>query len=242
MAPQSTFKGVIFDLFGTLVEDFTTGVSPTDRDLPSILNAPREPFQQLWRRTANMRIDGTFQTVEASIAHVCDAIGVKPTEEQTAEAAEFRLQQIRRALTPKPDAAATLAQLKATEYKLGLLSNCSIEIPILWPETPLAAFFKATIFSSRARLTKPDPQIFRLACDHLAVAPVDCVYVADGENRELAAAAKIGMHSVLIRNPAAEKRPELFKEVREWQGWAITALSEVLTLVGVGSDNTTSGI
>lgn len=226
------FKAIIFDLFGTLVEDFVAGVSPTDRDLPSILSAPRDPFQQIWRRTAKMRIEGTFQTVEASIAHVCDAIGVKPTDEQIAQAGELRLEQIRRALRPKADAAATLTRLKEAGHKLGILSNCSIEIPILWPETPLARFFETAVFSSRERLTKPDPQIFRLACERLGLAPEVCVYIADGENHELTAAAKLGMLPVLIRNPASPKRPDLFREATEWRGEFISTLSEAARIVG----------
>jgi putative hydrolase of the HAD superfamily len=231
MAPPSAFRGVIFDLFGTLVGDFVAGVSPTDRDLSSILNAPRDSFQQLWRQTARLRIDGTFQSVEASIAHVCDTIGVKPTKEQIDEAAKFRLEQIRRALNPKLDAAPTLAQLKKAGYKLGLLSNCSIEIPTLWPEIPLASFFETAVFSSRDRISKPDPRIFQLACERLGVEPNSCVYIADGENHELAAATKLGMRAVLIRNPAAEKRPDLFREVAEWQGDSISTLSEVAGIV-----------
>ena len=228
---MSAFTGVIFDLFGTLVGDFVAGVSPTDRDLSSILHAPRESFQQLWRQTARLRIDGTFQSVEASIAYVCDTIGVKPTKEQINEAAEFRLEQIRRALNPKPDAAPTLAQLKRAGYKLGLLSNCSIEIPTLWPQLSLAPFFETAVFSSRDRISKPDPRIFQLTCERLGVAPTSCVYVADGENRELTAAAKLGMHAVLIRNPSAQKRPDLFREAAEWQDDSISTLSEVVRIV-----------
>ena len=227
------FQAVIFDLFGTLVEDFVAGVSPTDKDLPSILNAPREPFLERWRQTSNLRIDGTFQTVEASIAHVCDAIGAKPADEQIAEAVSLRLEQIRRALTPKSDAAETLAQLKESGYKLALLSNCSIEIPILWPETPLAQFFDETVFSSRERVRKPDPQIFRLACERLGLEPRQCIYVADGENYELATAARIGLHPVLIRNPSSQRRPALFSEAEEWQGDFVSALSEVVKVVAM---------
>jgi len=231
MSRPRIFTGKIFDLFGTLVGDFVAGVSPTDRDLSSILNAPREPFQQLWRQTARLRIDGTFQSVEASIAHVCDTIGVKPTKEQINEAAEFRLEQIRRALKPKPDAAPTLAQLKEAGYKLGLLSNCSIEIPTLWPEISLAPFFETAVFSSRDRISKPDPRIFQLTCERLGVAPNSCFYIADGENRELAAATKLGMHAILIRNPSAQKRPDLFREAAEWQGDTISELTELPAIV-----------
>ena len=67
---------------------------------------------------------------------------------------------IRQALRPRPDADTTLRQLKEQSYQIGLLSNCSIEIPILWPETAFADLFESHVFSSRERLKKPDPRIF----------------------------------------------------------------------------------
>jgi putative hydrolase of the HAD superfamily len=70
--------------------------------------------------------------------------------------------------------------------------------------------------------------MYRLACERLHVTPGECLYVADGENNELAAAAKVGLHSVLIRNPASQKRPDLFREATEWQGHTISELTEVL--------------
>ena len=77
----------------------------------------------------------SFHTIEASIEHVCNLIGAAPTAEQMRKAVETRMQLTRRALTPKPDALATLTQLRDEGFKIGLLSNCSIEIPIVWPET-----------------------------------------------------------------------------------------------------------
>jgi putative hydrolase of the HAD superfamily len=131
---------------------------------------------------------------------------------------------------PKPDAVATLAELKHTAVKVGLLSNCSIEIPILWPETEFADLIENPIFSSRERLKKPDPRIYQLACERLAVAPENCLYIADGENYELAAAAKVGMHSVLIQNSSRDDGKELLREAREWRGATINTLAEIINL------------
>jgi putative hydrolase of the HAD superfamily len=225
------FRAVIFDLFGTLVDDFGTSIGPTNADLAAALEVPHDPFMQIWRQTSEMRTNGTFQTVEAGLEHVCRAIGVKVSEECLSKAVEIRLQQIGRGLKPKPDAITTLKRLKDNGYKIGLLSNCSIEIPILWPETEFAPLVDSAIFSSRECLKKPDPRIYSLACDRLGVPPEDCLYVADGENYELAAAAKVGLHPVLIRNPASQRRLELFKEAREWQGDSIESLAEVLQLL-----------
>jgi putative hydrolase of the HAD superfamily len=228
------FKAVIFDLFGTLVDDFATSVGrQTYSELAEALEVPYDQFMPLWRETSEMRTGGTFQTVEASIEHVCDRMGLRVAPERMAKAVEIRLQQTRRALEPRPDAVATLARLKSASYRTGLLSNCSIEIPILWHKSAFAELIDSAIFSSRERLKKPDPRIYHLACERLGVTPQASLYIADGENHELAAAAKVGLHSVLIRNSSRDNGSELLREAREWNGSAISTLPDVLTLAGV---------
>jgi len=222
---------VIFDLFGTLVDDFASSVGQMHAELAAALAVPYEAFMQLWRQTAEMRTIGAFQTVEASIEHVCGVMGVQVEAEQMMKAVAIRLQHTRRALEPRPDAVATLARLKDQDYKVGLLSNCSVEIPILWQETAFANLVATPIFSCRERLKKPDPRIYHLACERLGVMPEHCVYVADGENHELAAAASVGLHAVLLRTSSQESESRLHQEAREWQGATIAGLAEVLQLI-----------
>ncbi|MSP37631.1 MAG: HAD family hydrolase [Deltaproteobacteria bacterium] len=227
-----TYRAIIFDLFGTLVNDFMSVTGQTHDELAAILRVPYEPFMKQWREITGRRTMGEFQTVEASIDHVCAALGVMVNADQMVQAVEFRLAYTRRALVPKLDAVSTLTQLKQTGFQVSLLSNCSIEIPILWPETEFADLIESPIFSSRERLKKPDPRIYRIACERLGVAPKDCLYIADGENHELKAAADFGMSPVLIRPTSHEPRGELRQEAREWQGTNISTLSEVLVIVG----------
>ena len=186
---------------------------------------------QHWRQLTDRRSKGEFQTIEASIEYVCNSIGASVTAEQIASAVDTRLQLTRRALIPRPDAITTLTKLKNAGFKIGLLSNCSIEIPILWPETELAGLIESPIFSSRERLKKPDPRIYQIACERLSVAPKDCLYIADGENHELKAAAAFGMNPVLIRPKSHGPRGDLRQEAREWQGATISSLTEVLVLI-----------
>ncbi len=229
-----SYGAVIFDLFGTLVDDFVSSTGQMNAELLTALDVPREPFMQHWRKTSEMRTIGEFQTVEASIDHVCTTIGEQVTAEQIAKAVEIRLKYIRRALEPRADALPTLRQLKDDGYKIGLLSNCSIEIPILWPETPLADLFDSAVFSSRERLKKPEPSIYRLVCDRLRMPPEACLYVADGENFELAAAAQVGLRPVLIRNPSPDRPSELLREAEEWEDAAVSNLPEILTIARAG--------
>jgi putative hydrolase of the HAD superfamily len=178
-----------------------------------------------------MRIIGDFETVEANIEYVLNAMNEHARVEQIQRAVEIRMRYIAQALQPEPDAIDTLTQLKDQGYKIGLISNCSIEIPMLWQHTAFADIIHAPVFSGRVRLRKPDTRIYHLACDGLGVMPESCLYVADGEDHELAAAANVGLHPVLIRTSSRENLSEVHREAREWQGATIASLTEVLELV-----------
>ena len=96
------YSAVIFDLFGTLVDDFVSSVGRMHAELAVALEVPYEAFMEVWRQTAEMRTIGAFQTVEASIEHVCGIMGVQVGAEQMTKAVAIRLQHTRRALEPRP--------------------------------------------------------------------------------------------------------------------------------------------
>jgi putative hydrolase of the HAD superfamily len=229
-------QAVIFDLFGTLVDGFAASSAGYHEEFSAALGVDHASFMQHWRQITDRRTMGDFQSVEASILHVCDRMGVSVTTEQMAKAVKIRLELTRRALAPRSDAVSTITQLKCAGFKIGLLSNCSIEIPLVWPETPFAGLIDSAVFSSRERLKKPDPRIYHVVCDRLGVMPATCLYIADGENYELAGAADVGMLAVLIRNAGPDDAKEILREARDWRGAAVSGLSEVLSLAGIGNN------
>ncbi|MGH7824437.1 MAG: HAD family hydrolase [Candidatus Binatia bacterium] len=224
------FEAVIFDLFGTLVDDFVSSVGPVHIDMADALEVPYDQFTPLWNQTLEMRIVGAFETVEANIEYVCNTMNLRPAAEQIRKAVEIRMSSIKHALQPRPDAVSTLTQLKNQGYKIGLISNASIEIPILWQETAFANLIETPIFSSRAHLRKPDLRIYNLACERLVVRPESCLYIGDGEDYELKGAAEIGLNPVLIRT-SSRPGSGSHQEAGEWQGVAVANLAEVLELV-----------
>ncbi|MBM4261785.1 MAG: HAD family hydrolase [Deltaproteobacteria bacterium] len=221
-----TINAVIFDLFGTIVDGFAAASAGYQEQFAAALGIPNDELSQRWRQLTDRRTLGEFQTVEESIEQVCGLLGATITAEQMMKAVEVRLRLTRAALTPKADAIGTFKNLRANGLKIGLLSNCSIEIPIVWPETVFAAWFDSTVFSARERIKKPAREIYHIACNRLDVAPGDCLYVADGENFELAAAKEVGMQPVLIKS--SESHSEVRREAREWQGPVISTLAQVI--------------
>jgi putative hydrolase of the HAD superfamily len=69
------------------------------------------------------------------------------------------------------------------------------------------------------------PEFFQRALNKIGVKAEECLYVADGDNGELAAATALGMPAVMIRTGDDEFR----NEEEEWDGVRIGALSELLS-------------
>ncbi len=213
------YPAVLFDLFGTLIDNFThSSLAQSLRDMAAALDAPAEGFAKGWADTYDARNRGGFPSPEANIVAVCDQLGLTPTPEQLAAALALRMNYVRGYLVPHADTIATLTSLKASGRRLALVSDCALEIPALWPATPFAPLFEVTVFSALRKAKKPEPIMYLSACEELGVAPSDCLYVGDGSSRELSGAAAVGMHPVLIRAPH-EDTPDSFRPYEEaWDG------------------------
>ena len=148
--------------------------------MASALGAPEDDFARLWVETYTDRATGVFPNLEANVAHICRALGVSADGGRIAEALDMRLSLTRRTLAPRDDAVETLTRLRAVGHKTGLISDCSEEVPRLWRETAFATLVDEPVFSCVAGVKKPDPRIYRLACERLEVEPesFDCALMS----------------------------------------------------------------
>lgn len=87
-------------------------------------------------------------------------------------------------------------------YHTALLSNAWSNLrAILTGEWRIADAFDELIISAEVRLAKPDPRIYRLALERLAVTPAETIFVDDmAEN--VAAARSVGLHALQFQGPA----------------------------------------
>ena len=80
--------------------------------------------------------------------------------------------------------------------KLGLLTNNVKEFGEHWRSTfPIDELFEVVVDSSHVGMRKPDPEIYLLTCEQLAVEPADAVFVDDNADN-VAAARALGMETV----------------------------------------------
>jgi putative hydrolase of the HAD superfamily len=213
------FRAVIFDLWETLVDWPVDDARQLTRRIAAHTGLDDDAFTRAWEENYRLRETGP-------LAAAYRALRVPDEHIDGLVAARHEL--ARRALVPRDGVLETLDELRAHGISLGLISVCSEDVPAAWPETPLAARFDATTFSSECGVMKPEPEIYLQTADALGVAPADALYVGDGANDELRGARDVGMTPVLI---AVNGREPWWPEVQDWDGARITAIPEVLELV-----------
>jgi putative hydrolase of the HAD superfamily len=221
-------KAVLFDLFGTLVDNATVAqVSSLHAAIAEAIGVPAHEFEAGWVATFQERSRGMHGSVVGSIVAAAARCSVPYDESALPRAAEIRHAFTRGWLTPRPDAVATLSALRTRGLKIGLLSNCTGEVPVIWPSLTLAPVIDEPLFSCEEGLRKPMPEFFLRALDRLGVSASECLYVADGDNGELAQARALGMPVVMIR-PSDLLNDYRQNAEEDWDGPRIERLSELL--------------
>ena len=224
------YEAVIFDLFGTLVDNFSLQEHRNVLvHMASILSATSDDFVRLWFDTFSERATGIFENPESNIEYICKRLGIYTEDAQVKHAAKVRFDFTARSMTPRPDAVETLTRLKSKGYKTGLITDCSAETPAIWKSTPFAPLIDVAVFSCLVGLKKPDPRIYRLATEQLGVEPQKCLYLGDGSSQELTGASQVGMHAVLLRLPDEDSTDAYRIDSEEWHGPTISSLKDILS-------------
>lgn len=230
---KSKYEAVIFDFFGTLVPIFT--INSHNEMLSAMagkIGIPSDLFIDRWLGTFSERVTGKLPDVHSNIMKICHEFGVSPNKEQCDIAIEMRIEFTRNNIHPKKDALKTLSRIKELGFSLGLITDCSSELPRLWKETEFARHFDVTLFSCVERTKKPDPAIYKKACALLNTAPEKCLYIGDGGSNELTGAYNVGMTPALIFDNSEQGNSNAHRvDGEEWDGTVIYSFSEVLGLL-----------
>ena len=226
------FGAVIFDLFGTLVPNFSMlELERVLYEMAALLSAPPQHVVRLWLDTFPQRAVGMFPTIGVNIAHICRTLDVTAEEGLVSRAADLWLALERRALIPRDDAIETLSRVRDAGLKIGLISDCSHPLPEVWPDTPFARLIDVPVFSCEVGVRKPDPRIYHVACNRLGIPPEHCLYVGDGGSQELTGASRVGMRAVLLRAREEERHQSVRYNADVWDGPSVSTLSEIFRLL-----------
>jgi putative hydrolase of the HAD superfamily len=217
-------KAIIFDLFETLVDFSYDEYRQVLYSMAACIGMEPESFISSWDASWYEHEAGAY----GSVAEYVTAItGVPVAEAELTRAVSLHGTFQKEALIPRNETLAVLQNLKNRGFKIGLVTNCPVETPLYWPESPLSALIDVSVFSTVEKARKPDPSLFKICANRLGFVPSDCYFIGDGANQELFAASDVGMHAIKLNSD--ERTDE--KNAPHWDGPSISSLSELLTYI-----------
>ncbi len=131
----------------------------------------------------------------------------------------------------RPDVKDTIIELDRRGYTLGIIANTitETEIPDWMVEDGVARYFKCVILSSKVRLRKPDPDIYRLACRSIKKPPENCAYIGDNPLRDVEGTYAAGWKMMVrIHEPDTIKNEP--QDLSQKPDYTITAISQLLDI------------
>ncbi|MFQ6100140.1 MAG: HAD family hydrolase [Anaerolineae bacterium] len=222
------FEAVLFDLYDTLayieIEDYLR----TKAQMAAEAGVPADAFVAQWKQYTRPAARGEVLTTEERAARVLRDLGVDPTRQLIHRLSQLELDLQEQQVHLFPDTREVLMRLKNKGLKLGLVTNASLSTREVPKILSIRTLFDTVVFSYAIGVRKPDPEIYLTACKRLTVLPSACLFVGDGNDRELDGAREVGMCTVMV----GTKRDEL---VRAEQGilcdYCIQTLSELIPIV-----------
>src|SRR5262245_16929993 len=190
------FRAVLFDLGGVVVGSPLEAIAAYERELGVPPNAVNRIVvgagsDGAWARLerGEMDLESFFAAFEAD----CAAAGV------CLSARELMLR-VSAVTEPRPVMLEAIRRIRAHGLITGAITNNWVAENS--GTAALAPLFDLVLESSILGLRKPDPRIFELACERLAIAPAEAVFLDDiGANLKTARA--LGMATIKVRDPEA---------------------------------------
>ncbi len=200
-ANSTARRAVLFDLGGVVLGSPLHAIRDYERELGFANNAinlvaantaPTGAWSRLERGEIEMEV--FYTAFEAD----CAAAGL-------AMDARVMMQRMSESAAPRPAMLAAIAKLRDSGFRVGALTNN-------WAHAEdgqrsdgtraLRNLFDVFIESSVEGLRKPDPNIYRLACERLEVTPHEVIFLDDiGGN--LKPAQAMGMATIKVDEPGA---------------------------------------
>ncbi|CAM5484317.1 hydrolase [Streptomyces avidinii] len=108
---------------------------------------------------------------------------------------------------PYPDTARTLAALRERGVPVAVVSNIGWDLRPVFAAHGVDHLVDAYVLSFEHGVQKPDPRLFRAACDALGLAPAGVLMVGDDRVADAGAAA-LGCPLLLVDHLPAGERPD----------------------------------
>jgi putative hydrolase of the HAD superfamily len=118
---------------------------------------------------------------------------------------------------PYPDTAEVLSALRERGVPVAVVSNIGWDLRPVFRDHGLDGLVDAFVLSYEHKVKKPEPEIFRIACEALGRPPEETVMVGDDRTADAGAAA-LGCPVLLVDHLPADARPGALRGVLDLLG------------------------
>jgi len=229
---KSSFQAVVFDLFGTLADEPTAKSTKTNQLISEMLGVEFPQFQEYWKNSVKERLSGASCSTYVYFQDMLNKLGVSVDASNIERAVRARTEFAENVLIPRQSAISAVNQIKKLGMKVGLVSNCGLEMVNAWQLSQFPNLIDTQVLSAEVGLIKPDPRIYNLICEYLDVDPSQCFYVGDGGDWELSGAQDFGMTAALLQVDYESHDDVSYKqEAKNWEGLKLDSLDKIAELL-----------
>ena len=225
-------RGVLFDLFGTVVRPFSRTLhGAVLRHAAGLLGLDPATCEELWEADYASRVRGWSGDITDQLCSIALVEGVSPRAEHFDRVTDMYRGFCDRAMEPLPGAVSTLASLGERSVPVGLVSNAAPDFVESFERCELRPRFATCTFSSVVGVAKPDSAIYLLAAESLGIEPEHLLFVGDGSDDELGGAGRAGLHPALVPSVTSDTYDPERPAVMSWKGAVLENLAGVLPLL-----------
>jgi HAD superfamily hydrolase (TIGR01509 family) len=228
-------RGVLLDLMDTIAHIPAQTYDNRREALARALSVDTVDLLAAWDDTRGDASSGVLENTSQRIAEVARRLGVRVRPAVIEEEARLEDAMWKNSVRLYPDALDLLNTVAAKGLLVAIVTNGPMALSELRDQLGLTPYLYKNAFflSSELGEVKPDPAIYRRALYHLGVSARECVFVGDGDDRELDdGAMALGMYAIRVTHAGA--RPSyvnIKKASRDWhlEVESLTSLAAVLT-------------
>lgn len=223
-------KGILFDLWGTLIYNVPRYKREDYEPIARRVGRPAEEIWKKWISYAPDALRGNLKSGEERALKVLAELGGPP--EVAPAMAHFEAENLSGKVHFYEGVPEMLASLRKRGYKTCLISNCNYLTPAVVVRMGLPALMDELVLSCQVGLVKPEKAIYQLAANRLGLNAEDCLFTGDGGDGELDGARDAGCKVALV----AQERGHAYRfpqKVYPYDIW----LDRVTDLLKVLPDN-----
>lgn len=199
---------IFFDLDGTLLDNKSSefhGVEALYEEYKECFKIDKQIFYKFWcqisdkyfNRYLNGEITFDEQRIER-IKELFDYSNVKVTDEDAMIKFKKYLNNYENAWKPYDDVIPCLKQL-SKQYRLGIISNGDLNQQLLKLEKMnINQYFSCIITAGEVGISKPNIELFNIACRRVNEMPNECYYIGDDLHIDIIPCKDVGMNGIWL--------------------------------------------